>query len=32
MDLIRVSDNALQLLPELVQSAGLSPAARLESI
>lgn len=32
MDLIRVSDNALQLLPELVQSAGLSPDARLDSI
>jgi len=32
MDLIRVSDNALQLLPELVQSAGLSPADRLGSI
>lgn len=32
MDLIRVSDNALQLLPKLVQAAGLSPQARLESI
>jgi uncharacterized protein (TIGR00730 family) len=32
MDLIRVSDNAAQLLPELVQAAGLSPAARLEAI
>ncbi|MDP1895770.1 MAG: TIGR00730 family Rossman fold protein [Hydrogenophaga sp.] len=30
--LIRVSDNAVRLLPELVQSAGLSPAARLEAI
>jgi hypothetical protein len=32
MDLIRVSNNAQQLLPELVQAAGLSPEARLESI
>lgn len=32
MDLIRVSDNALQLLPDLVQAAGLSPAARLEAV
>jgi uncharacterized protein (TIGR00730 family) len=32
MDLIRVGDNTTQLLPELVQAAGLSPAARLEAI
>ena len=32
MDLIRVSNSAQQLLPELVQAAGLSPEARLESI
>ncbi|WP_439114324.1 TIGR00730 family Rossman fold protein [Hydrogenophaga sp.] len=32
MDLIRVSANALQLLPELVQAAGLSPVARLDAI
>lgn len=32
MDLIRVSDSAQQLLPDLVQAAGLSPEARLESI
>lgn len=32
MDLIRVSDSATQLLPELVQAAGLAPAARLDAI
>ena len=32
MDLIRVSDSARELLPELVQAAGLSPAARLEAL
>jgi uncharacterized protein (TIGR00730 family) len=32
MDLIRVSDSAAQLLPELVQAAGLAPAARLDAI
>lgn len=30
MELIRVSDDPLQLLPALVQDAGLSPAARTE--
>jgi uncharacterized protein (TIGR00730 family) len=32
MDLIRVSDDAATLLPDLVQAAGLSPAARIEAI
>ncbi len=32
MDLIRVDSDAARLLPELVQAAGLSPAARLEAI
>lgn len=32
MDLIRVGIRAAQLLPELVQEAGLSPAPRLETI
>ncbi len=32
MDLIRVDSDAARLLPELVQAAGLSPAARLDAI
>jgi uncharacterized protein (TIGR00730 family) len=32
MDMIRMASDLEQLLPELVQSAGLSPAARLDSI
>lgn len=32
MDLIRIDSDALKLLPELVQAAGLSPAARLDAI
>ncbi|MDO9135305.1 MAG: TIGR00730 family Rossman fold protein [Hydrogenophaga sp.] len=32
MDLIRVDSDAASLLPELVQAAGLSPAARLDAI
>lgn len=32
MDLIRVDSNSAKLLPELVQAAGLSPAARLDAI
>lgn len=32
MELIRVDSDALKLLPELVQAAGLSPAARLDAI
>jgi len=32
MDLIRVGNDPLTLLPELVQAAGLSPAARLDQI
>jgi uncharacterized protein (TIGR00730 family) len=32
MELIRVESNAETLLPELVQAAGLSPAARIEAI
>ncbi|RJP70397.1 MAG: TIGR00730 family Rossman fold protein [Comamonadaceae bacterium] len=32
MELIRVGDDAATLLPDLVQAAGLSPAARIEAI
>ncbi|MDP1781018.1 MAG: TIGR00730 family Rossman fold protein, partial [Hydrogenophaga sp.] len=32
MDLIRVDSDTASLLPELVQAAGLSPAARLDAI
>jgi uncharacterized protein (TIGR00730 family) len=32
MDLIRVDSDSAKLLPELVQAAGLSPAARLDAI
>ena len=32
MDLVRVDSNATRLLPDLVQAAGLSPAARLDAI
>ena len=32
MDLIRVDSDPAKLLPELVQAAGLSPAARLDAI
>jgi uncharacterized protein (TIGR00730 family) len=32
MDLVRVDSDATRLLPDLVQAAGLSPAARLDAI
>jgi uncharacterized protein (TIGR00730 family) len=32
MDLVRVDSDAMRLLPDLVQAAGLSPAARLDAI